>query len=265
MSVIFAVLAGIVAGAVPLAAYAYGTAEMIWPYWLAEYLALGLVLVASIVAVAVTAALLRWRHVHGRIAFVLALVVSLLVVYGLASVIRVYPPAELGTQLPGYATWSPSLDRVMSAVNSQNVPVLGGMLGATELQAILGAEAVLLLGLVLVLSVRSLAVPYCHACRRRCELMPGVHQFTTDSRRETVERVLARDWGHVRVLGAPGTSRGKIRLRFDMATCTQCKRTNLLFMTQVRKLLRNKQLIKDMRLTDDDVRTVKALNQPSTA
>jgi hypothetical protein len=265
MNVIFAVLAGIVAGAVPLAAYAYGTAEMLWPYWLAEYLALLLVPVASVVAVGITAALLRWRHVHGRIAFVLALVVSLLVVYGLASVIRFYPPAELGMQLPGYADWSPSLDRVRGAVGSQGVPVLGAMLGATELRVLLGAEVVLVLVLVLVLAVRALAAPYCHACRRRCEQKLGVLQCTIDSRREAVERVLARDWGHIRMLNAPGSSRGKIRLRFDMATCPQCKRTNILSMTQIRKLWRDKRLIKDMRLTDDDLRTVKALNQPTTA
>jgi hypothetical protein len=265
MSAMVAVLAGVLAGTLPIAGYAYGTAEMLWPYWLAEYLALLLVPVASILAVATTAVLLRWRPVHGRVAFVLALVVSLVVVYGLASVFRFHPPAELGTQLPGYASWSPSLDLALSAVGSQSVPVLGAMLGATELRVILGAEALLIVIVVLVVAARSLSVPYCHGCRRRCEARPGVHQFTTDSRRETVERVLARDWGHVRVLGAPGTSRGKIRLRFDMATCTQCKRTNLLSMIQMRTLLRNKRLIKDMRLTDDDVRTVKALNQPATA
>jgi hypothetical protein len=257
-SLILAMLAGMVTGAAPLAAYAYGTAELIWPVWLASYLALAVPPCAAAVAVLVTAAVLRWRHVHHRVAFAIALIVALLVVYALGNALRFYPPDQLGLELPGYAEWSPSLDRLTRAMGSQGVPVLGAMFGATELLVILGLEALVLTILVAVLVWRSLAVPYCHACRRRCQRRLDVLQRATHDRDEAVRRVLACDWGYVRMLEPPD-SNSKVRLRFDTATCLQCKRLNTLSLTQVRKLLGNKPLIKDMRLTEDDLRTLKGL------
>lgn len=253
-------VAGFLAGTLLLAGYAYGAAELLWPSWLIEYLAVGLVLVSGVVTVLATAALLRWRKVHTRGAFMLGLLVALLLTTGLANAIRMYPPDQFGGQLPGYADWSPNLDTAIAAVRGHHFPALGTMLAGPELWALAGAEFLVLLILGMIVTGRALAAPYCHACRSWCQRSMGILQRAPVDREQAVQRVLARDWVYFRAVAEPGADDSSW-LRFDTASCPECKRTNTLSVTRVRKWWRNKPIVEDMRLTEDDVRTVKSLSR----
>lgn len=253
-----ALLGGWLTGLIVVLAYAYGTAELLWPAAITAYLALLLVFLATSLTIAVTAMLMRRRQVRSRVAFVLVLAVSALVMYTLCSAVRLYPPAELPSQLPGYLDASPSLGRWVETITSAEFPVLDKLLTPAQSWIYLGVEGLLLLGVILAAMARSLDASYCQVCRRFTQRTRDVVRLAAVDRAHAMQYVMARNW--ILFRGLPPPKKGDSSwLRMDLASCPTCKRMHTLSMILVRKWWRNTRLARDIRLTDDDVRTVKGL------
>src|SRR5690606_5295880 len=124
---IVALVLGQIAALAVMAAYAHGTAELVWPLELAPYGALAVVPVAGLAAVVGTALCLRMLRLPSRSLFSLVLALSALIGYTLATPVRLYPPAELHAQLPFYVDTTPSFGRAFAAIKDAPFPVLGAV------------------------------------------------------------------------------------------------------------------------------------------
>ncbi|HEY8143233.1 MAG TPA: hypothetical protein VIG06_11205 [Kofleriaceae bacterium] len=131
------------------------------------------------------------------------------------------------------------------------------VVGVEACAALAMCELLLLAGLLLEAVDRALAAPLCVGCRRWC------HRHTGAIRRSAgmppalvVDRASARDWIFFRDLGPP---RGRDALRIDLAACASCDRMSALSMSISRPLRQDINLVRDLRLGPDDLRTVRAL------
>jgi hypothetical protein len=260
--VIGAILTGVVAAGAVLVGYAYATAELLWPAQIGGYVAVSLVPVSGVVTALVSGALLRRRKVRNRVVFVLALGIAMLISYAAASAMRLYPPEKVATQLPTYIDAKPSLSELIEVLDSAAFPVLGDLVTELQLWLFLGIESLFLLGVILAVTDRNLDAPYCHACRSFCKRTQDVVRIAPAPAAEVSSHLKARDWSFFRLLGAAPAGLGRW-LRFDTATCPRCKRTNTVSVTLVRRWWGNKLVIKDLRLGDDDMRTVRNLGRAS--
>lgn len=255
---VLALHVGCAAGVAVVAAYAYGTADLVWPVSYAGYGALAVVPAATLASIVFTAWMLRWRRVRSKLVVVLVLSVATLLTYALASAARFYPPGDIASQLPGFLDASPDLDRGLRAIRSQEFPVLGAVLTPMQQWLYLGVEGLVLLGVLWLAADTCLSGPFCYVCERWGKRTRDVARRAPASPNRAVQHVHARDWAFFRNLGP---QEGGTWLRFDTASCPACNRMHTLSLTLVRRWWSNRTLIQDARLTEDDLRTVRTLDR----
>lgn len=257
---VLAVLIGLVVGLGLVGLYAYGTAEWWFTGRVAGYVALALVPLATALAALATAVWVGRMAVKGNLNNTHPVLVAGLIVFVVAAVVRVYPLEALNYQLPGYADTSPSLTRMFAELKQAELPLLGSALGTTLALVYMVVEALVLFGALLLIARSAIHLPYCHTCKHFCDRFEDTARFAAGPAVEAVGRVQARDWGYFRSLGPP-VAKAPEWLRFDIASCMTCQRTNTVSLLVVSDGgQRADVLVRDLKVTQDDVRTVQRLS-----
>ena len=277
-----AVAAALAAGGVMVAVSVAGRVALGGDGEVGGWMAAAAPLAAVLAAAATSATLLHWRKVSSRAALVWGAGIPALVAFALAQAARLldagavaggpHQAADLMTTAPwgrglawlgaqdlSGAGWLHSLARAPALAPLSH---LAGHQAGWALPAIALAELFLAAAAVLFVSKRALSAPLCTACRRWCRRHRGV--LTRGAGAVPllmVERAEARDWLFFQRLGPARP--GSLRLRFDLARCPSCDRSNALSVSLVRPLGRERVLVRDLRLGPDDMRTVTYLGRDS--
>lgn len=237
-------------------------------------------LAAVLVAAATAALLLHWSKVKARAALVWGAGIPALVAFALGQAARLVDAAAVATgphhaaDLMTAAPWARGLAWLDTGATAgwlhtlAHAPALAplsrlvGQQAGWALPAIALAELFLAAAAVLFVSKRALGAPLCTACRRWCQRHRGVLTRSAGALPILiVERAEARDWLFFQRLGP--AQAGSPRLRFDLARCPSCDRSNALSVSLVRPLGRERVLVRDLRLGPDDMRTVTYLGRDS--
>jgi hypothetical protein len=131
--------------------------------------------------------------------------------------------------------------------------------GPDELYIAAGAEFGVLLALAIGVS-RGLSARICNWCGSPCEIERDVSRRAACDRSEVRGRIEARDWSFFRKLGPPAAD-AATSLRFDLGSCT-CGLTRTVSAIEVRPVMPNVQIVRDVRQTPDDIRTIRAFGLP---
>lgn len=255
-----AVFIGLSIGLGIVALYAYGTAE----WWLtgrvAGYAALAMVPFATALTALLTATWIGRVAARGHLQSTHPVLVAGLIVFAVAAVVRVYPLEALNYQLPGYLDTSPSFSRVFSDLKGAELPLLGDALGPTFALIYMVIEALVLFGALVLIARWAIHAPYCHSCRRYCERYEDIGRFASAPLVHAIERMQARDWAYFRSLGPP-QHQAPEWLRFDVASCPICQRSNAVSLQVVTDHgRRSDTMVHDLKITPDDLRTVQRLS-----
>jgi hypothetical protein len=234
-----------------------------------SWLAAATPIAAAMFAGATAGSILHWRKVCGRSAVHFAVVATALCVLLTAQILRVADMASLLRSagidaLFRGATWSAAIDLPAPLGDAR------GLAGLEAVRAVFGVqgmwvfvvtELALVVGLAWWMAGRALAAPLCVACREWCVRQRGVVERAGDAAAPDLvrQRVTARDWRFFRDLGP---ARGGSSLRFDLARCPRCDRSNAVSVMWERPLWRDRCLIGDLRLGSDDLRTLLELVEP---
>lgn len=255
-----AVLIGLTVGLGLVAFYAYGTAEWWFTGKAAGYCALALVPLATALSALATAVWVGRMAAKGHVQNTYTVLVAGLMVFAVAAVVRVYPLEALNYQLPGYADTSPSVSRMFSELKGAELPLLGNALGSTLAVVYMLLEALVLFGALWLIARSAIHVPYCHACKQYCDRFEDTARFASAPVVQAVESMQARDWDFFRGLGPP-VAQAPEWLRFDIASCISCHRTNTVSLQMVTQGGQRADLmVQDLKITQDDVRTVQRLS-----
>jgi len=232
---------------------------------MSAWLAVVTPIASAMVGAAAAGSILHWRKVCGRGAVHVGVIGTALWVLLIAQFVRFIDIAALA-QLDGLrallrpAYWVAVWQLPVWAPPSLESPVPGlaavsAMVGSDALWVFLTVEVALVLGLAWWMAGRALASPLCVACRAWCVRQRGVVERAADTAQPDVvrQRVAARDWRFFRDLGP---ARGGSSLRFDLARCPRCDRSNAVSVMWERPLWRDRCLIGDLRLGSDDIRTL---------
>jgi hypothetical protein len=133
-----------------------------------------------------------------------------------------------------------------------------GLVGADALWIFAVTELALIIGLAWWMAGRAVSAPFCAACGAWCVRQRGVVERNGDAAAPEVvrQRAAARDWHYFRALGP---ARGGPSLRFDLARCPRCTRSNQVSVMWERPMWRDRCLVGDLRLGADDIRTLLTL------
>lgn len=131
------------------------------------------------------------------------------------------------------------------------------LVGVEGCAALAMCELALVSGLLLAAVDRALSAPLCVSCRRWCRRHSGaLRRSAAPPPGLVVARANARDWHFFRQLGP---AQGRAALRFDLASCPSCDRMSALSIALTRQLRPDLQLVRDIRLGPDDLRTMRDL------
>lgn len=262
-SFITATLAGVVVGVAVVLGYAYATAEWWLTGRLAGYCALALVPLATALSASVTSLWVARQAGKGRLQNTAPVLIAGLLVFALASLVRVYPVRELTFQLPTYLDADPSLTRAFEDLKHAELPLLSASLGQTFALVYMLIEALVLFATLVLIARLSIALPFCYSCQRYCQRKTDVMRVMPAPTAEVLDHINSRNWHYFRALGPAAADRDDW-LRFDVASCPSCGRTNTLSVQLVDK--RGKRvhgLVHDLQITHDDLRTVEHLMPPA--
>jgi len=257
-------VAGITALAMLMGAVIGGAAASAW-------LAAAMPIASAMVAGATAGSILHWRKVCGRSAVHLGLIATALCVLLAAQIVRFadlagHVRADGVMALVRLSTWRLAIELPSAPLGqlARHVPGLDAVravVGADGVWIFVATELALILGLAWWMAGRALAAPLCVACRAWCVRQRGVVERNGDAAAPDIvrQRVAARDWRFLRDLGP---ARGGHSLRFDLARCPRCDRSNAVSVMWERPLWRDRCLIGDLRLHADDVRTLLNMVEP---
>ena len=157
-----------------------------------------------------------------------------------------------GTRWMEYAS---AHDIVLAAPGLRPV---SGLVGIEACAVLAMGELALVAGLLLAAVDQALDAPLCVGCRRWCRRQSGAIRRAADGlpASAVIDRAGVRDWRFLRELGAP---RGGAALDVHLATCPSCDRTSAVSISLSRPLRRDLTLVRDLRLSRDDLRTLRAL------
>jgi hypothetical protein len=229
------------------------------------WLAVVIPLASAMVAAATAGSVMHWRKVSSRGAVHGGVITTTLLVLVAAHLVRVADLAVLwragGVEaLLSPASWRAALDlgALSLADLDRTAPGLAAatsLVGRDAMWALVVTELALVVGLAWWMAGRALAAPLCVACRAWCIRERGVVERAGDSAAPELvrQRVAARDWRFFRELGP---ARGSRSLRFDLARCPRCNRSNAVSVMWERPLWRDRCLVGDLRLGSDDMRTL---------
>ncbi len=225
------------------------------------------------IAAAATGSLLHWRKVCGRGAVHAGVIATAVLVLLAAQFVRFVDVAALSQAGGAMAllrpgAWSAALALPFSSPADLPRAIPGlvavrDLVGPGGVWVFLAIELVFVIGLAWWMAARALAAPLCAVCRTWCVRQRGVMERAGDAAAPDIvrQRVAARDWRFFRDLGP---ARGGSSLRFDLARCPRCDRSNAVSVMWERPLWRDRCLIGDLRLHSDDVRTLLDLVDPRT-
>ncbi len=135
---------------------------------------------------------------------------------------------------------------------------VSGLVGIEACATLAMVELALVAGLLLAAIDQALDAPLCFGCRLWCRRQSGAIRRAADGLPPTavIERAGVRDWRFLRELGAP---RGGASLDVHLATCPSCDRTSEVSISLSRPLRRDLTLVRDLKISRDDLRTLRAL------
>jgi hypothetical protein len=228
------------------------------------WLAAAAPLPSAMIAAAAAGSALHWRKVCGRGAVHAGVIATALLVLLAAQLVRFVDVAALSSgggvaALLQPGAWRDALALPLSLADvTRTVPGLAAvrdLVGAEGVWVFLAVELALVIGLAWWMAARALAAPLCAVCRTWCVRQRGIVERAGDAAAPDLvrQRAAARDWRFFRDLGP---ARGGSSLRFDLARCPRCDRSNAVSVMWERPLWRDRCLIGDMRLHSDDVRTL---------
>jgi hypothetical protein len=221
-------------------------------------------LASAMIAATTAGSALHWRKVCGRGAVHAGIIGTALAVLLAAQFVRFVDVAALSGSggpdaLLRASTWAGAFEAPSSVTGLPHaIPGLAAVLdlfGPDGVWVFLITELALVVGLAWWMGARALAAPLCITCRAWCVTERGVIERAGDAARPDLvrQRVAARDWRFFRDLGP---ARGGVSLRFDLAHCPRCDRSNAVSVMWERPLWRDRCLVGDLRLGSDDVRTL---------
>lgn len=217
----------------------------------------------ALLAAAATGSIAHWRKVSGRgaviglvmtAALVVLLGLQLVDIAGLAGVVEARGVAALIEP----EVWRGSVDAtvlVELGARAPGVAAAAAMVGEDAVWIFAALALALVIGMSVWMAGRALSAPLCLACRAWCVRQRGVVERSGEAAPLEVvrQRTAARDWRYIRDLGP---SRGGASLRFDLSRCPRCSRSNALDVMVARPLWRDRRVVEDLRLHNDDVRTL---------
>jgi hypothetical protein len=221
-------------------------------------------LTSAMVAAATTGSALHWRKVCGHGAVHAGIIGTAMAVLLAAQFVRFVDVAALSQSggpeaLLRAATWAGAFEAPSSVTGLPHaIPGLQAvrdLFGPDGVWIFLVTELALVVALAWWMGARALVAPLCVACRAWCVTQRGVIARAGDVARpdQVRQRAAARDWRFFRDLGP---ARGGMSLRFDLARCPRCDRSNAVSVMWERPPWRDRRLVGDLRLASDDVRTL---------
>ena len=212
--------------------------------------------------------LLHWFKVSDRDTLIAAAIAAAAPAFAFGHLARLFDPAlalaaagggdqlSFGFWLEG-CRWMESARALDVLFGAPGLRPVSGLVGVEACAALAMCELLLVAGLLLAAVDRALAAPLCVGCRRWCRRQAGAIRRAADAPPATViERASARDWRFLRELGAP---RGGAAFHVHLATCPSCDRTSAASISLSRPLRRDLTLVRDVRLSRDDLRTLRAV------
>jgi hypothetical protein len=231
-----------------------------------SWLAVVTPLASAMVAAAAAGSILHWRKVGGRAAVHTGVIGTALLVLVAAQFVRVADLAALWRAggfdaLRSPALWTAALGLPSFSGAGGTAPGIAAvreLLGGDAVWVFLVVELALVVGLAWWMSGRALAAPLCVSCHTWCVRQRGVVARAGNAAAPDVvrQRATARDWRFFRELGP---ARGGPSLRFDLARCPSCERSNAVSVMWERPHWRDRCLVGDLRLGSDDMRTLRDL------
>jgi len=237
------------------------------------WLAAAAPIASAMIAGAAAGSVLHWRKVCGRGAVHAGVIVTALLVLLAAQFVRFLDIAALSQDGGALALLRPGAWRAALALSlsspaelPRTIPGLVAvrdLVGGEGVWVFLAIELALVTGLAWWMAARALASPLCTVCRTWCVRQRGVVERAGDAAAPDLvrQRAAARDWRFFRDLGP---ARGGSSLRFDLARCPRCDRSNAVSVMWERPIWRDRCLIGDLRVHSDDVRTLLELEPPRT-
>jgi len=231
------------------------------------WLAVATPIASAMLAAAAAGSILHWRKVISRGAVHAGVIGTALVVLVAAQFMRVVDLAALLRQtgvvtLVAADTWSaafaPPSFSLSPLASAPGLLAVADLAGRDAVWVFAVTQLALVLGLAWWMAGRTLAAPLCVACHAWCVRQRGVVERAGDTAAPEVvrQRAAARDWGFFRELGP---ARGGASLRFDLARCPSCDRSNAISVMYERPMWRDRCLVGDLRLGADDMRTLLGL------
>jgi hypothetical protein len=223
---------------------------------------------SAMIAAAAAGSVLHWRKVCGRGAVHAAVIATAALVLLGAQFVRFLDVVALSQDGGAMALLRPATWRAALALSTAELPraipglvAVRDLVGPDGVWVFLAVELSLVIGLAWWMAARALASPLCAVCRTWCVRQRGVVERAGDAAAPDLvrQRAAERDWRFFRDLGP---ARGGSSLRFDLARCPRCDRSNAVSVMWERPLWRDRCLIGDLRVHSDDVRTLLELEPP---
>ncbi len=228
---------------------------------------------SAMIAGAAAGSVMHWRKVCGRGGVYLGVIATAVLVLLAAQFVRFLDVAALSQDGGAMALLRPGAWRAALALSLSSpaelpraIPGLVAvrdLVGPDGVWVFLAIELAFVIGLAWWMAARALAAPLCTVCRTWCVRQRGVVERAGDAAAPDLvrQRAAARDWRFFRDLGP---ARGGSSLRFDLARCPRCDRSNAVSVMWERPIWRDRCLIDDLRVHSDDVRTLLELVAPPT-